>query len=257
MFNTLKQPATVAGATPSPGSEVESRRAEEAEALASKGTRGSRGERRSKARQDGDDGQGCPTDAEAATRDQQKRAQRAQTIIERLDTLTEAVASRIDLEAAVTELSQRCREFRESSLERDVLNPILRSLINVADHLAEELMRLEDTRDCYTGRGNYVVADELARASEGFKSSITHVQRTLATHGVQPFQNPGVDFDSDTQESVALVPCPQLGVPRRIAKRIRPGYRRAQRVLRPELVHVYAHHQDSIQEKGAKHNAIQ
>jgi len=258
MFNSPKQRATLAGAGPSVSSGVEARRAEpeETEAVASKGTRGSRGERRPKVRQHSDDKQACPADTEAATCDRDKQAHVAQTILDRLDTLAEAVADRNDLEAAVTELSQRCRELQESSLERDVLHPILRSLINVADHLTEELMRNDKARESYTTRGHYIVADELARASEGFKSTITHVQRTLATYGVQPFQNPGLDFDSDTQELVALVPCPQLAVPRHIAKRIRPGYRREQRVLRPELVHVYANRQAPSQEKGAQHNAI-
>lgn len=72
---------------------------------------------------------------------------------------------------------------------------------------------------------------------QGFRQGIEDI---LYRQGVEPFEVEGDDFDPRRQRAVATVPTDDAARNRTIAARHRKGFRAGDRVIRAEVVSVYA-----------------
>ncbi len=151
----------------------------------------------------------------------------------------ESELQRLQLDSAVlTELHQDYRKLREQFHEREVLGPLFRGLIAIADRCRQELA---------VACGRFARFDQLPAAEGGAltatlsarRADLVEIEALLATYGVIPFHHHGPVFESATQRCVERVRTTTATRRHQIARRLLPGYRRGTVVLRPEHVSVY------------------
>src|SRR5262249_12803945 len=90
------------------------------------------------------------------------------------------------------------------------------------------------------GEGPSEAADEARKwvgLLEGFQKGIEDI---LYRQGVEPFEVEEETFDPRRQRAVARVPTGHESLNKKVAARLRKGFRAGDRVIRPEIVSVYA-----------------
>lgn len=151
----------------------------------------------------------------------------------------ESELQRLQLDSAVlAELHQDYRKLREQFHEREVLGPLFRGLIAIADRCRQELA---------VACGRFTRFDQLPAAEGGAltatlsarRADLVEIEALLATYDVTPFHQPGPVFESATQRCVDRIRTTTPSRRHQIARRLLPGYRRGTVVLRPEHVSVY------------------
>jgi molecular chaperone GrpE len=73
---------------------------------------------------------------------------------------------------------------------------------------------------------------------EGFQQGIEDI---LYRQGVEPFRVEGDAFDPRRQRAVSTVPTDDPGRAKSVAARLRKGFQSAEKVIRPEIVSVFAY----------------
>ncbi len=141
----------------------------------------------------------------------------------------------------LVDLLKECRTLREHSHERNLLFPLCRSLIGVADRYRQDLGRL---RGMLIGvverRGLDAVALSLSHICDNRRIDLLEIEALLATLGVESFQTPSDLFDAANQRCIKRIHTSIPAWHQRIAQRLMPGYRRhGDRLVRPECVTVY------------------
>jgi molecular chaperone GrpE len=156
----------------------------------------------------------------------------AETLINRFDRLqahldreTRAEATR---EKVVDRLHAELQEYKQDLLLK-MLRPIFLDLIQLHDDggkMAEAALA-EETAD----------PRRWAEIVRGFQQGIEDI---LYRQGVEPFGEEGDAFDPRRQRAVATVPTEDPTQNKTIAGRVRKGFQASDKVIRPELVAVYA-----------------
>ena len=77
-------------------------------------------------------------------------------------------------------------------------------------------------------------------AIQGTLDSIrTGIEDILYRQGVEPFRNPGDEFDPRRQRAVTTVATDDPEQNKKVAGRLRPGFQSGEKLIRPEIVSVY------------------
>ncbi|MEE6258120.1 nucleotide exchange factor GrpE [Plantactinospora sonchi] len=125
-------------------------------------------------------------------------------------------------ERFVQSMSDELTAYRENQALLH-LRPLLVDLITMYD----DLTRVGETPDCPA---------ETAKVLALFRDTVKQV---LARSGVEPFTVEDDVLDRGHQQAISVVPTDDPAANRRIAQRLRPGFRWNGKVLRPEWVTVY------------------
>ena len=152
-------------------------------------------------------------------------------LLERLDRLAEKFDGKIredaGREAIVERLHTELQQYK-ADLLLQMIKPILLDLIAMHDNLGKAL----EAAAAEAGEG----FRQLRQRLEGFR---TEVEDALYRQGVEPYVHPGDAFEPRRQQAVKTVPATTPEDEGRIAARLRPGFTRDERILRPERVVVF------------------
>lgn len=134
-----------------------------------------------------------------------------------------------------------CRSLREGQHVQEVLLPIMRSLIRVADRTRHELAslrRLLREHVSHTMAAPGLFAKQLIEAR---RADLVEVEATLAAHGVVIYNHPSASFVPRVQTCIKPIPTGSRERDQRVVSRVLPGYRRNEMIIQPErvTVHVY------------------
>jgi molecular chaperone GrpE len=151
----------------------------------------------------------------------------AETLGKRLDSLQSAFDREIRAESTrekvVDRLHAELQEYKNDLL-LNVLRPVFVDLIQLHDDIGKIVAtQAEDTP-----------ALDLMR---GFQQGIEDI---LYRQGVEPFEVEDDAFDPRRQRAFSTVPTEDPGLNKRVAGRLRKGFRIGEKVIRPEIVSVYA-----------------
>lgn len=141
---------------------------------------------------------------------------------------TRAEASR---EKVIDRLHAELQEYKQDLL-LSTLRPVFIDLIQLHDDIGKVAVDPSDAAD-----GRPAEARRLAEIMEGFMQGIEDI---LYRQGVEPFHTEGDTFDPRRQRAVATVPTDDPALNRTVAARHRKGFHSGDRVIRPEIVSVFA-----------------
>lgn len=137
-------------------------------------------------------------------------------------------------------MHEQNRSLLEGFHERETLLPVLRSLIAIADRCRQELGRFRRMLDGYESRMRRDVIElSLRQLVESRQADLIEIEEVLSRLGVDRYRHPSHRFDPSHQKCLKCVPTADPERHQGIERRVLPGYRRHQHVIRPELVHVY------------------
>jgi len=172
----------------------------------------------------------------------------SQVLLKAVKSLGEQLDGRLDALKLLFEREQRAEAARERVVDR--LHAELQEykqdlLLKVQRPIFIDLIQLHDD----IGKMIEAHAAEDAEAQRkgmlrGVLESIqTAIEDILYRQGVEPFVREGNDFDPRRQRAVATVPTDDPGASKTVAARLRRGFQAADKVIRPEIVTVYAFRQ--------------
>ena len=156
--------------------------------------------------------------------------------------LSASLGARIDALAAAFDREVRAESTREKVVDRlhaelqDYKNDLL---LNVMRPVFVDLIQLHDDigKIVSTQAGPSDDAARLLDLMRGFQQGIEDI---LYRQGVEPFSLPDDAFDPRRQRAFSTVPTDEAEQARRVAARLRKGFRSGDKVIRPEIVSVYA-----------------
>lgn len=141
----------------------------------------------------------------------------------------------IDREVVET-LHNQNRFLIERQFEREVLRPLSLSLIGIIDRCTTEIERLRAQQRCTPDTEVHLALCELI---ESRSADQIELEDALARLGIESFQDPSSHFSPSTQKPVELKRTEDHKLLQRVARRIAPGYRRGDDIVRPEYVAVF------------------
>ena len=139
-------------------------------------------------------------------------------------------------QAELEQLRRECQALREERDERELLDPIFLALIAIADRCRQGIAAMRELRRV---QGERAPRDALVLALDARLGDLAEIEAVLAAHGVVPFHHPDHRFAPRWQRCVRPVPARRGEFAQQVARRVLPGYRRGDRLLRPECVTVY------------------
>ena len=162
--------------------------------------------------------------------------------------LGERLEGRLDSLQTLFEREQRAETARERVVDRlhaelqeykqdlflKVQRPIFIDLIQLHDDIGKMIeartSENSEARDALPFRGV-------------LESIQTGIEDILYRQGVEPFVVEGNDFDPRRQRAVSTVPTDDAATAKTVAARLRKGFQAGEKVIRPEIVTVYAFRQ--------------
>jgi len=150
----------------------------------------------------------------------------------RLDGLQSAFDREVRAEATREKVVDRLHaELQEAKQDviLGMMRPVFVDLIQLHDDIGK-IVDAQDDPDRAFAR--------LLDLMRGFQQGVEDI---LLRQGVEPFEVEGDAFDARRQRAIATVPTDDPNLARQVAARHRPGFRSGDRVIRPEVVSVYAH----------------
>jgi molecular chaperone GrpE len=151
-----------------------------------------------------------------------------ETLGKRLDALNAAFDREIRAEATrekvVDRLHAELQEYKNDLL-LNVLRPVFVDLIQLHDDIGKIVSAQADD------------AARLVDLMRGFQQGIEDI---LYRQGVEPFSLEDDAFDPRRQRAFSTVSTEDSGLNKRVASRLRKGFRSGDKVIRPEIVSVYA-----------------
>jgi molecular chaperone GrpE len=130
-------------------------------------------------------------------------------------------------EKVVDRLHAELQEYKQDLL-LNALRPVLIDLIQLHDDIGKMVAA--------QGEPEAPVA-RLVTMMGGFQQGIEDI---LYRQGVEPFTVEEDVFDPRRQRAVATVPTDDAARAKRVAERLRKGFRAGEKIIRPEIVAVYA-----------------
>lgn len=168
----------------------------------------------------------------------------------KLDQLIEQLQQQAKDDRLLTNLQESNRKLTEQFHEREVLDPIFRGLIGIADRCREQSGRIRHALSQPSYQRNATAQAALRHILEAREADRLEIENLLATLGVEAFRNPTDKFDPTVQKCIQRHSTDQPERRLIIAARLRPGYRRADRIVRPEFVSVYIDTPSQPSEQG-------
>jgi molecular chaperone GrpE len=159
-----------------------------------------------------------------------------------IGTLESTVSTRLDALQSQFDREIRAEATREKVVDRlhaelqtykqdlllNTLRPMFIDLIQLHDDIGKILASVA---------AGETSPDRLPSLVEGFQQGIEDI---LYRQGVEPFSNDDDAFDPRRQRAVSTQPSPEPSLDRRVAQRLRKGFAAGEKVIRPEIVCVYA-----------------
>ena len=139
----------------------------------------------------------------------------------------------------ITQLSARCRTLSEQFYEREILLPMIHSLIGIADRARQQITKAENARNKYDDGQTESEAEILTYLVDERKADLMELENALANLGVESFSRVQNTFEPATQKCVRRVESVEEILNGRIACRLLPGYKRDDKIIRKECVNVY------------------
>ncbi len=144
-----------------------------------------------------------------------------------------------DLERKLlADMQAECTTLRERFHEREVLMPIFRCLIGLADRCRDQTARLRGILKARRDQLNFDEILVLRSLIEGRHADTVELDALLSSFGVESYRQNGDQFTAASQKCVKRVPTRDRRLHQRIAERLQPGYRREATIVRPEYVSV-------------------
>jgi molecular chaperone GrpE len=172
----------------------------------------------------------------------------SELLLQAVSRVREQLDRRLDSLQALFEREQRAEAARERVVDRlhaelqeykqdllmKVQRPIFIDLIQLHDDIGK-LFEAQPADDAGVTRAS-AVRDIL-------ESIRTGIEDILYRQGVEPFASDGTDFDPRRQRAVSTVPTDNPALGKTVAIRLRKGFHAGEKVIRPEIVSVYAFRQ--------------
>jgi molecular chaperone GrpE len=170
------------------------------------------------------------------------------SILLALAELGASLGRRIDTLAAAFDREVRAESTREKVVDR--LHAELQEykndlLLNVMRPVFVDLIQLhDDIGKIVAAQSEREGSDEVARLVDLMRGFQQGVEDILYRQGVEPFTLDDDAFDPRRQRAFSTVPTDDPGQAKRVAARLRKGFRAGEKVIRPEIVSVYAARRD-------------
>ena len=149
----------------------------------------------------------------------------------RIEALGQAFDREIRAEATrekiVDRLHAELQEYKQG-LVLSLLKPVFLDLIQLHDDVGKMAAAGGSGADGESSRPSLA-----ANVQEG-------IADILYRQGVEPFTKEGEDFDARRQRAIQTIPTDDPALARKIAGRLRPGFATGEKVIRPEVVSVFA-----------------
>ncbi len=139
----------------------------------------------------------------------------------------------------LSEMHDQCRTLQERFHEREVLLPIFRALIGIADRCRNEAAKMRATLNNQERGLELDVVLALRHLLDAREADRIELEALLATLGVEVYQHGGDLFQAGLQKCVKRIRTSRPERHERVAVRLLPGYRRDETIVRPECVGVY------------------
>jgi molecular chaperone GrpE len=162
--------------------------------------------------------------------------------LQAIDALGEGLHRKLDALQSLFEREIRAEATREKVVDRlhaelqeykqDLLLNVLRPVFVDLIQLHDDIGKIADAQP--EGAGEVRRLLDLMR---GFQQGIEDI---LYRQGVEPYAEPGDSFDPRRQRAVATVPTDDPAANKKIAARHRKGFQAGDKVIRPEVVSVFA-----------------
>lgn len=165
-------------------------------------------------------------------------------VLEAIGTLGETLAARLDGLNARFDREVRAEAAREKVVDR--LHAELQEykqglLLGILRPVFVDLIQLHDDIGKMTdGRGSGDGSDEAARLLDLIAGVRQGIEDVLYRQGVEPFTVEGNAFDPRRQRALSTVPNDDPALSKTVAARLRKGFQAGDKVIRPEMVTVYA-----------------
>lgn len=144
-----------------------------------------------------------------------------------------------DRESSLSEMNTWCRDLTEKFYEREVLLPVIVSIIGIADRCRLQIGSYQNSVEKHTNANNPAALKAATFLIEAREGDLRELESTLANLGVERFQHHKDEFDPSTQICVNRIPCTDQGLHQHVAQHLTPGYKRHEKVIRKEQVDLY------------------
>lgn len=159
--------------------------------------------------------------------------------------ISTALRDRLPKMAGLDELHEQHAKLVSGFFEQQC-EAVYGSLIPVLDRLDARMAALEffDVEKS--------VEELLTETARLLKGAKVEMLTALASYGLEPFQTRGTRFVPASQQAVSMLKCECASRDGCIARRLRPGYRHGNKVIRPELVEVYSKNDNEPEGSGGE-----
>ncbi|MDX2036226.1 MAG: nucleotide exchange factor GrpE [Isosphaeraceae bacterium] len=165
-------------------------------------------------------------------------------ILEAISVLDLAMQKRFDQIQATFEREVRAESTREKVVDRlhaelqeykndlllNTLKPVFIDLIQLHDDIGKIVA-------AHGGTNSTADPAQLIELMRGFQQGIEDI---LYRQGVEPYQSTEESFDPRRQRAFATVANDDPALGKRVAERLRKGFQAGEKIIRPEIVAVYA-----------------
>ena len=134
------------------------------------------------------------------------------------------------------EMHEANKKLSEDFHERELLFPVFHTLIGIADRCYQQIALAKSEG---IASGSSLEADRIASLVGAREADLVEIESRLADFGIQRYLTTQDDFDPKLHKCIQRSKTPNGLLDGRVAKRFLPGYRRYEKVIRPECVSVY------------------
>ncbi len=160
-----------------------------------------------------------------------------QARLDKLETIAESIrnvlSERLPKMSGLDDLHRQHAKLLDDFWSRQV-ESLFRGIVPVLDHIDGRLWALE-TKPIPSADSDTVVS-EVSKFIRGIKVELLAL---LASHGIEPFHTGDATFSGKHHQAVKFIKANEASLNGVIARRLRPGYRSDDRVIRQELVEAY------------------
>lgn len=142
-------------------------------------------------------------------------------------------------DAILTALHQTNRELSEEFYEREIIVPLLHSLIGITDRIYQQIQEQKRLRIFYRKCRKLFKVEAAAHIIEQREADLVEIESTLENYGVERFLTIDEVFDPRFHKAVQRIESQKMELKGIIERRVLPGYKRNGKVIRQERVTVY------------------
>jgi molecular chaperone GrpE len=175
----------------------------------------------------------------------------SEPVLRTVRTLGEQLDKRLDALQVLFEREQRAEAARERVIDRlhaelqeykqDLLLKVQRPIFIDLIQLHDDIGKMIEAQSQSQWQSATDAGPQGALDARGTLESIqTGIEDILYRQGVEPFVRDGNEFDPRRQRAISTVPTEDLTLAKTVAARLRKGFQAGDKVIRPEIVTVYA-----------------